>query len=216
MPIRAILYDMDGVLVDSADAWYEVLEAACVRFGRKPLGRKVFDASFGQGLAADVETFFPDRTLEEIDAFYAADFPTRIGLVRPIEGAAEILETVADLGLGQAIVTNTPRPLAERTLARIGLADRIDFLAASGDAPEKPDPALVHLALAALGLRPRDALYIGDSTTDHAAAAAAGVPFVGFGTPADRTIDALGEIVPLIACREASRATPAAAGQSTG
>ena len=58
MPVRAVLFDMDGVLIDSYGAWRRVVDDARERFGRPPLDDDEFAGGWGQGLDADVVRWF--------------------------------------------------------------------------------------------------------------------------------------------------------------
>ncbi|MBL8939307.1 MAG: haloacid dehalogenase, partial [Archangium sp.] len=55
--MRAVLFDMDGVLVRSEEVWFRVVEAAGVRFRNRAITREEFFPTFGQGTAADIPVF---------------------------------------------------------------------------------------------------------------------------------------------------------------
>jgi phosphoglycolate phosphatase len=196
---RALLYDLDGVLVRSAPAWFRVLRRATERFGVPPVDADVFRETFGQGMEADRARFFPGRTVAEIEAFYDAAFPAEVDSVELEPHAAELLTRARAAGIRQAVVTNAPRAVALAILDGKGLMPLLDAVAAAGDAPEKPAPDLVRLALARLRTRPEEALYVGDSATDVAAARAAGVRMAGLGVEADVSVASLRDVLALLA-----------------
>jgi phosphoglycolate phosphatase-like HAD superfamily hydrolase len=71
---RAVLFDMDGVLVDTFDAWVAVLDECRTRRGMTPLGPGPVRACWGQGLLADCETLFPGESPEVLAREYDEGF----------------------------------------------------------------------------------------------------------------------------------------------
>ena len=65
-----MLFDMDGVLLESDEAWFRVLNAAARHFRKPDIERERFKASWGQGVEADVRDFFPGCALAEVERFY--------------------------------------------------------------------------------------------------------------------------------------------------
>ena len=65
---------MDGVLVDSFEAWVRLVDAAARHFGCPPVGRERFRAHYGQSDEEDVQAFFPGQTVELVAAYYGAHF----------------------------------------------------------------------------------------------------------------------------------------------
>ena len=202
MKLSAVLFDLDGVLIDSGLAWYRVVCRGREHYGRPPVSLDTFRATFGQGVEDDRDQYFPGIAVSEISAFYERAFPDEIGAVQLIDDADSVLAQLGQRGLKRAVVTNTPLPLARQILQQKGLAAHVDVLAASGDgdgetsAADKPAGDLPLLALARLGLAPQDVLYVGDSPSDLGACRAAGLRMVGLGISGDLTIRSLREISP--------------------
>lgn len=193
-PVRAVLFDLDGVLVDSGRAWHRVVARGAKQFGCPEVTWEQFRPTFGQGPEADQRDFFPGVSVEEVVRHYDATFPEELPFVEVMPGAQAALGRLAELGIARAVVTNTPRALALEVLARVGLQGALDAVAAAGEAAEKPAPDLVLLALERLGHSPSEAIYVGDSESDRAAARAAGVFMVGFGREGDGRIDRLEDL----------------------
>lgn len=181
--------------MDSAPAWFRVMQGAARELGRSELGFEQFRRSFGQGVEADCREFFPEWTAEQLQAFYEKAFAAELDAVEVMEPAPRVLETVRNRGLWQAVVTNTPLALATQVLRRHGLEQLVDALACAGEAAEKPAPDLIWLALRRLGIRAEQALYVGDSETDRAAAQAAGIRLAGLGVAGDLTLQSLDELL---------------------
>jgi HAD superfamily hydrolase (TIGR01549 family) len=104
---------------------------------------------------------------------------------------------LANRGVKTAVVTNTPRGLAQATLVRAGV--RPDRLVTSSDVEQaKPEPDMVLLALDQLGVERAAAWMVGDSRFDQQAATAAGVRFVGFRREAAQRIETLDALLGMV------------------
>lgn len=193
MPLAAVLFDLDGVLIDSRDAWYHVLCAAAKAFGHPPLPRDAFDESFGQGVEADADQFFGGMAPSELEAYFDAHFLDHARHVLVSPDAVPVMQALEMRGIRHAVVTNSTTPLAKETIRGAGLEP--ELVVGASDAPEKPEPDMLVLACERLGVAAADAWMVGDSRFDREAAAAAGVFFVGFGIDGDRRIDRLIELV---------------------
>lgn len=181
---RAIVFDLDGTLVDSAP---DLHAAACAMLDERGLPPVTLDQvkSFvGNGIGKLVERCldavgYPDdppgraAALESFRAHYGAD---PAALTRPYTGVETMLADLAGDGYALGVCTNKPVEMAVDLLRQLGLFRYFGSVVGGGTvAALKPDPApLVH-CLAALGAA--TALYVGDSETDAATARAAGVPF---------------------------------------
>lgn len=194
--LRAVLFDMDGVLLKSEEAWEHVVAAAGTQFRGRPVTREEFQPTFGQGTEADVRVFGLRCTPEELNRFYIEHFPRYARHVWVNPEARGLLETLGARGLRRAVVTNTVSPLAATLLEAAHLADCFESVACADlVARSKPAPDLVLYALEKLGVTAAEALMVGDSRYDRGAAGSAGVRFVGLGLDGDARIEQLSELL---------------------
>lgn len=186
--LRAVLFDLDGVLVDSKEVWFRLLKAATLRFSAPPIDAESFRAMWGQGVDADAE--YLGCTVDSLERFYNDHFMS-FGDALGIDPAGpEVLTRAHAAGLRSAVVTNTPTPLARDLLAAARLEPQA--LVGGTDVPRpKPAPDMVLRACVLLGVPPSEAVMIGDSVFDRDAAAAAGTRFVGLRTDGERRIERL-------------------------
>ncbi len=192
-------FDLDGVLVDSFECWWRLLNDTLAQHGQRELTREEFAACWGQDVEADRKRFFPDWTVDELIAHYNSQFPRFVEWIREEPGAAEVLAQLKQRELTVAVASNSPIEMVERLLRRASLRSHIDH-AAGVDlvAHGKPEPDLIEHVRRAAGV-PREAVcFVGDSEYDARAARAAGVSFVGFRRPGDRRIELLSELPDLI------------------
>ena len=180
-PLRAVLFDLDGVLIDSYEAWFHVTNGTSRDFGLPPVTRERFHAIFGQGIAADVDNLYPGRTVAEVEAAYERHMRAQSGTIDVNPEGRAALATLRASGMKVACVTNTHARLAEALLEAAGLVGAFDAVRAAGPAlREKPAPDLLLSAMTAVGVRADEALMVGDSRYDEEAAAAARVRFVKY------------------------------------
>ena len=195
--VRAVLFDMDGVLVDSFEAWVRLMNATALHLGCAPVDREEFRAVYGQPTKEDVRMFFPRHTVTEVEAFYDAHFTDYTQHIEANPDAPGVLAALRRMRVGIGVVTNTPSPLARRVLEGLGLAP--DELVGGSDVPAaKPAPDMVLRACGLLGVAPTEALMVGDSAYDRQAAAAAGVRFAGLGIEGDVRLQRLGDVIALV------------------
>jgi HAD superfamily hydrolase (TIGR01509 family) len=193
--MRAVLFDMDGVLVFSEDVWFSVYNATLAGFGHAVLSRAAFDAIYGNGTEADRATYMKERSVEEIDAAYARFFAERLRDMRVNPEAAGVLRALRAAGVRTAVATNTNRPLADLILASAGLEPLFDAVACANEAGAgKPDPAVVRLAAGRVRVPLGECLFVGDSKYDAEAARRAPVAFRGYRLGTSARIESLEEI----------------------
>ncbi|MEL6574959.1 MAG: phosphoglycolate phosphatase [Pseudomonadota bacterium] len=186
-PLRAVVFDLDGTLVDSAPDIAASLNATLVALGRGPLPLPRVLGNVGHGMrhliarcladsggGAEDEALI-DRALGLYRAHYAEHLADA---TRPYPNVPEVLEQLAESGLKLAVCTNKPEGLSQKLLAALDLAPFFPVVV-GGDtvAERKPHPAPLLHAIKQLGAAPGDTLFVGDSAPDEGAARAAGARF---------------------------------------
>jgi len=176
--LRAVLFDWDGTLVDSAEKTYACYVRVFAAYGI------AFDH------AAFERTYSPDwyRTYEEVglprehwpeaDARWLSCYATEPSRLLP--GARETLERLAGAGLVQGLVSSGDGSRVRREIEELGLASFFGAVVCGGEtAFRKPHPEPLLLALKHLGVPAGATAYVGDSPEDVAMARSAGVVSVG-------------------------------------
>jgi HAD superfamily hydrolase (TIGR01509 family) len=188
--IRAVLFDMDGVLVDSFEAWFLLMNSAARDLGYPPITRARFHEIWGQGVDLDVKLCFTRHTLTQVEAYYNRHFRDYAEHVRVNPRAGAVFDELKNKGRGIAVITNTPSPIAREVLRHAGLAP--DVLIGGTDVPQgKPAPDMVLKALEQLEVSEAEAILVGDSHFDREAAASAGVAFHEYNIQSDDELDAI-------------------------
>jgi phosphoglycolate phosphatase len=178
---RALLFDLDGTLVDSRRDIAASCNAALVAVGRAPLSLPTILAMVGDGARAraasgSASALEIEGALASFKAHYLAH-PCVHAVLLP--GAREVLEEARAQGLACALVTNKPRDVTLALVDALGIAHAFAALWGGGDGPLKPAPDSVLAMVAQLGIAARDAWMIGDGPQDIGAGKAAGCFTVG-------------------------------------
>lgn len=194
---RAVLFDLDGVLVDSYQAWFRTMNAIASDLGYPEISADAFAAGWGQGIEEDVRRFYRDHTVAQIEQCLDAAYLDHLEHIRFDPGARDVLDAVRARGAGTALVTNTPSGIARAVLERGGLA--LDAVVGGTDVPRpKPEPDIVLRACELLGVDTEHAVVVGDTAFDRDAARAAGVAFAGLRFDCGRRLERLEEVLELV------------------
>jgi HAD superfamily hydrolase (TIGR01509 family) len=182
----ALLFDLDGTLIDTDDLHRAAFGALLAERGRTLCAEDYRTNVMGRPNSAIMPHLFPGeehRHAELADAKEAAFRAMLDVRVEPVAGAAALIDRAAAEGAGIAVVTNAPRANAEAMLAAAGLADRIEALVIGEEcARPKPDPLPYREAMARLGTTPAQALAFEDSPSGLRAARTSGALVFGLTT----------------------------------
>ena len=203
MAIKAVIFDLDGTLVDSAA---DIAEAVNRLFDALQLPRvepALVRSWIGDGVRALVATALAHHGSEEpieraLPLFMTGYHDCLLRSPRLYPGVREALQALQQAQLPMAICTNKPVDLVPPLLQHLGIAGYFPVIIGGGSLPQrKPDPAPLLASAAGLGVPVAQCLMVGDSGTDHGAAMAAAMPvaLVRYGYP--RTLDL--EAVPALA-----------------
>lgn len=187
MSERAILFDLDGTLVDTAPDLHRSLTHAMGMLGRPAIDIDQIRVMVGDGVRKLLERgldatggMVPDSDFERGVAEYMAHYDDHLAdLSRPFPGVEPALLALRQAGCRLGVCTNKPQRFSEKLLDALGLARHFDVIV-GGDrlAVRKPDGGHVLGTLDAMGGRAGRSLMVGDSRNDVAAARNAGVPVI--------------------------------------
>ena len=180
----AIIFDLDGTLVDSAPDLCGVVNEMLTLHGRVLLDFDDIRKMVGDGAAKLIERGFGatgglPAPLPDLTSEFIARYERRIAdETRPFPGVVATLERIKAAGLPMGICTNKTTRLSTRLLDALDLS-RFFTAVVGGDGPvRKPDPGHLRVIMDRLGTNAGNTLMVGDSTNDVAAAKAAGMKVV--------------------------------------
>ena len=172
MRLRAVLFDMDGTLLDSAPDFIAVIQAMCSAHGLPEADPKaIHDVVSGGARAMVLAAFDCEADSPEFEAL-RLEFLERYQnhcavLTRPYPGMLELLGDLEKAKLLWGVVTNTPVRFAQPIMEQLGLAQRSALLICPDHVTNsKPDPEPLLLACSQLGLEPGEVLFVGDDLRD--------------------------------------------------
>jgi phosphoglycolate phosphatase len=175
--LKAVLFDFDGTLADSYAAITASVNHVRAAHGLPPLDEAEVRRHVGRGPAYLLEHTVPGADLNVDWPRYRAHHPSVLESgTRLLPGAEEAVAALAARGLTVGVCSNKPRAFTRRLLDYLGLAGQVALVLGPEDvARPKPAPDMLRTALGRLGLKPEQALYVGDMTVDIETARAAGV-----------------------------------------
>jgi len=191
----AILFDMDGVLVDSLDSWVLALNAALKAFGHKEITRSEFIKKYwGHDLYDNLKKM---NLNEEVGTFCTSAYGKHLGAIKIYPKTKNTLEKLK--GYKKGVITNTPKDCTHQILKNFDIKKYFDTVVTSDEVPRgKPYPDIVFKACNTLNVKPKDILIVGDTDSDVNAGKAAGCMVVGVNIDADYKIKNISELSKII------------------
>ena len=191
---HAVVFDLDGTLIDSRGDIAAACNHALVSHGHAPLSRELIRTFVGDGARVllaraltaachasspepgrpDLDAGLLDAALVDFHAYYQAN-PLVFTTLLP--GAMDALDALSGIPIGLA--TNKPEATTLRVLDAIGIRPRFAAIAGGGEGPLKPHPFSVLSVLKKMGAEPEKAWMVGDGPQDVGAGRAAGCTTIG-------------------------------------
>lgn len=185
MSVHAVVWDMDGTLLDSEPLHDETMMAVTGRLGYA-LSAEELEGFLGLGTEECFRRMAARHRFSvdfagfnaELNRYYAANAAAK---VRPRPGARETVLALAERGVPQACASNSDRPIVQANLAVLGVDSALGAAVAGTDvARVKPAPDVFLRACALLGVAPTETVAVEDTPTGIAAARAAGCTTVAW------------------------------------
>lgn len=197
-PVRAVLFDLDGTLIDTAPDFIRIIKLMCSEANVPAPSDASIRAQVSEGARAMVNLVHPELSVDSPELLnfrqqflniYQQNIAVDTCLFPDMDNVLKELEA---LDIPWGIVTNKPRGLSELLLDALHLTERCQVLVCPEDVKHtKPDPEPMYLAAKQLNISPEKIMYVGDHPRDIDAGRAAGMPTVlaayGYLPPAHRT-----------------------------
>ncbi|WP_295992382.1 HAD-IA family hydrolase [Rugamonas sp.] len=180
---RAILFDLDGTLADTAPDLAAAVNLLRSARGLAPTAYELLRPTASAGARGMIGVAFgltpQDEGFAALRAGFFDNYQAAIAVhSRLFDGVATLLDGIAEAGLAWGIVTNKPTRFTDPLLPLIGLAHAGCVVSGDTTAHPKPHPMPLLEAAARLGLAPSDCWYVGDDLRDIQAGQAAGMPTI--------------------------------------
>lgn len=182
----AVLFDLDGTLVDTAPDMVRVLQDMQASRGYDLVAYEVGRRYVSNGAIGLLRLAFPDEAIDFGDAMHQEYLERYAQMIcdesRVFDGLAELLDLLDDAGRPWGVVTNKPEHLTMPLMDALGLAERSACTVSGDSLPvRKPDPGPLLLACDIAGIDAWRSIYIGDAARDIEAGSAAGMSTIAAG-----------------------------------
>ena len=178
MRYKAILFDMDGTVLDTIEDLHDSVNYSLEKFGMPSVALAEVKASLGNGSLYLIEHVVPKGTspelTKEIHEFYKKWYNYHcVNKTRPYEGIPELMEKLKAMGCGVAIVSNKPNTAVTELNERF--FPDIYAIGETAEIRRKPWPDMPLAAAKHLGVDGKDCLYVGDTEVDIKTAQSSGM-----------------------------------------
>lgn len=179
--LQAMLFDLDGTLIDTAADLGDALNRLRQDYGQPPLPLADIRPAIGQGSRhllkcgfgiTPADARFPLLQQRLFD-YYAAHLTRN---TQPFQGIKEVLSFLAQIKIPWGIVTNKPKRFTEPLVEALQLKNAACIISADHVSRPKPDPDGILLACKTLAVQPSCCIYVGDTEQDVRASQAANMP----------------------------------------
>jgi HAD superfamily hydrolase (TIGR01509 family) len=184
-PVPALLFDLDGTLIDSVYqhviAWRAALTTVGIDLSVWRIHRRIGMSGglFVSALLRETGVSLTQTEIEQLQSFHARAYLEHVDSVRALPGAAELLSYLSEREVPWAIATSGRMETARSSLAMLGLPDDTPMITRDVVRFAKPDPDLFLAAAQLVGVDPRHCMVVGDSVWDLLAARRAGALGIG-------------------------------------
>ncbi|HOI77507.1 MAG TPA: HAD family hydrolase [Methanofastidiosum sp.] len=194
MEIEAIVFDVDGVLLDSFESWFTSFNQTLVEFEKNPVDRQTYREIFwGPSVEEDLKRYGLGK-----DAVEAAlrNQRNNVHLMKLYEKVHETLDALGKFKLG--VATNTPKKNLDKTFSYFDLHKYFEVVMCLDDVERpKPHPDMLLKASEILKVPITKMVFIGDTKSDMAAAKGAGCHFIGIKI-GDKKVDGIKDLLPIL------------------
>lgn len=179
MKIKAVLFDIDGTLLDTHEYIYQAFEYSLGRH-HKPIPRKILQTIMGKPLEECYRILTKLENVSDLAGSHQSFQVSNPHLVKPFPNTISTLEHLKEKGFLIAAVTTRAGSTVKQTLEETEIIHYLNYIVAFEDVTNpKPDPEGIKKALTYFELKPEEAMMVGDSDVDILAGQNAGVTSVG-------------------------------------
>ena len=180
--VKAIIFDLDGTLLNTAKDIRHVLNASLAKFSLPPVSMEKLYSILGNGARNLVERAVPEDRKELVQAVYDDYVPAYAecdnSRTELYEGEDEVLTRLKSAGVKLALLSNKPQNATQKVYSDKLTKYNFDMVIGQGRFPLKPDPSAVLYMMESMGVNKDECVFTGDGETDSLTAKNAGIPCI--------------------------------------
>lgn len=185
MKPRLVIFDVDGLMLDTEARWQEAWQRTGEKYGIKDLGTNVFLKCVGRTGKVVEDTVKEELTHYDVNPLAILEECRNLGTkllderidVKP--GIYQLLDFLDDMTIQKAVATTTKRTLTNERLTRLGLINRFDYILCGDEVIQrKPNPEIYQKVIQHFNISPKEAIVLEDSFVGVEAAYRAQIPCV--------------------------------------
>jgi len=192
---RAILFDLDGVIVNSENVWLISLNKTLEYYNKQDIKASIFNNKYwGNDVNNTLKVLnLPNKALEIINDFYVEN-------IDKVEIFSDVKSTLENLNnYKKVVITNTPKNIALYLLKKFDILKYFNFIVTSDDVKYgKPHPEIIIKACDLLNINTSEVIIIGDTISDIEAGKKSNSMVIGLNIDADFRVNKLSEIIDIL------------------
>jgi HAD superfamily hydrolase (TIGR01549 family) len=198
--LKAVLFDLDGVILDSFERQYAVFNDLRKKLGLKKIDREEFRKKlWGNSLEVNAKNYFKEQDFKKLHIDYNSLVKEHVGKSKLPARTKEVLETIKKKKIKIGLVTNTTKQRTINDLRFHKIKHYFDAIMTADDVEKpKPYPDPIIKICEKLEIMPDETIFVGDTKNDYKAGKAAGCLVVGLNTTGDLVIDKLSDLLELV------------------
>lgn len=198
--IKAVIFDLDGVIIDSLEAWIKVFNDTRKHYNLPIITKKEFMGKvWGGSMERDVRLYFKGKTIEEVSKLYFSKMDKFIESTKLNANVKETLEKLKTKSIKLCVVSNSYKKVVLGILNFHKIKGSFDVILGGDDVENgKPAPDSLLKVCKRLDIKVNEAVLVGDTTNDFGAAKNAGMFFIGYKINGDLKISDFKDLERLI------------------
>jgi len=198
--LKAVLFDMDGVITDSFEAWFKVFNGLRKKYNLKTIDKKeFFKKVWGGSVERDAKEFFKNLDPKVLEKEYEKLMGKNSKKTKLNRDVKKVLKAIKDKKIKIGLVTNSPKSIVDNILNFHKVKNYFDVIITANDVENaKPHPEPILKACEKLKIKPDETIYVGDTKVDYKAGKATGCFTIGLNTKGDLIISKLDDLLELV------------------
>ncbi|MAE42922.1 hypothetical protein CMO93_04065 [Candidatus Woesearchaeota archaeon] len=198
--LKAILFDLDGVIIDSFEAWFSVFNQLRKKYNLKEISKEEFRKKvWGGSVERDAKEFFNNLDPKVLKKEYEKLMGKNAKKTKLNGDAEKVLKAIKHKKFKIGLVTNSPGSIVNKILNFHKIDKYFDVVITADDVEKaKPYPDPILKACEKLKVMPDEIMYVGDTKIDYKAGKSAGAFVVGLNTHGDLVISRLRDLLQLL------------------